>query len=382
VTKCKCDFDWREYQSPIVEDNELQVAKHVYKLCALPANSESDRASTKTNCPLFDLTLDQYISSLFFIAGQFNGLMDTRGKRLATSLRNSEIHNLICKANNVFQDWPNNFFSFLDWKREKSPDLRHARGLMRDFGQYKSALYVQLSHKCYDFLRDAFEEYIAAHWRGGHTTTLSRLNDNARQKRRFLTVVETKQMLRVTAQSVHKLVAAGRLQAADKSGLPKSVLLIEAESARQFQQKLEGSLSLHQTQRRLGTYAQRVMELIESGFLNPLRGPTVDRCHNWQFSNEEVTEFLDRLENAAARPRSFRKGVTLDFALRRLRPVGAHCGALARQYLMERFLFARKKGSQGYPISCMHQNTLRAMFVVNCNYLLERSTRFEMQRPF
>lgn len=349
VSKCKCKFDWREYESPVLGDEELEVARQVYKLCNLLSDSRANYDRPRIDCPLNKLDLDQSLSSLFFIAGQFNGLMDIRGKRVATSLRNLEIHRLLCKAYDVFQNWPNNFFSFLDWKRANNPDTRHVRGLRRDFGQYKSALYVQLSSSCYNFLREAFEEYIAVYWDGGYITTLSRLSETARLKKRYLTKIEVKRMLNITPKSVDGLIAAGRLNIAKQNGSAPNIVLIESTSAQQLQEKLKDAFNFKQTGVRLGLHRTPVLELVESGLLNPLRGPTVDGCSDWKFSQEEVDNLLESLEAKVQRANPHNKRGTLDLGstLMKVRRVGGSCGTLAQAILQRVIVPCDKSGKPG-----------------------------------
>jgi hypothetical protein len=349
ISKCKCKFDWRECEPLIVGGEELKVAKQVYRLCNLISEDGTNSRRSRIDCPLYELELDQYLSSLFFIAGQFNGVMDTRGKRVATSLRNSEIHTLLHKAREVFENWPNNFFTFLDWKRATNPDARHVRGLRRDFGQYKSALYVQLSSSCYSFLREAFEEYIAVYWEGGYTTALSRLNENARLKKRYLTKIEVKRMLNVTPKSVDRLIAAGKLLVAKQGQSVPKIVLIEATSAQQFHEKLKGALNLRQTEKRLGLYREPVLQLVEDGLLNPLRGPTVDGCNKWQFSREEVNDLLGLLISKVQQADRLNKGETLDLenTLRKLRRIGCNYVTLAKAILQGEILPCGKRREPG-----------------------------------
>src|SRR6266403_509111 len=330
IATCVCEFDWRSWKGQQVTNDELHVAQRIYQLCNL-IKADPSKSKVDAECPLTTLSLSQLLSALFFIVGQFQGLMDTRGKRISNSFRNKEIHSLIAKAYKVFQNWPNNFFSFLDWKRENNPDSRHGRGLRRDFGQYKSALYVQLADPCYDFLREGFEEYIATQWRGGYPTTLSRLSNTAQRK--YLTVVEAKQILNVTPRSIKKLIAAGKLTQAKKTGAT-GLLLIEAESVINLRDELKVSMCLNQTAHKLGTHAKRLIELVESKLLTPIRGPVIEGNHEWRFSSASIDLFLTRLaESVVARTQKSDQTKTLRDALQTVRRAGGHCGTLIKAVL-------------------------------------------------
>jgi hypothetical protein len=84
--------------------------------------------------------------------------MGTQGKHFNSRVRNVDIHSLLCKAFSVYEDWPDNYFSFLDWRRENMWNGKHCKGLRKDFGEYKQALYRQLGSTSLNFMREAFEE--------------------------------------------------------------------------------------------------------------------------------------------------------------------------------------------------------------------------------
>jgi len=160
VSCCQCEFDWREYNSHSLEDSELEVTRQIHRLCNLTVDStEPIRYRVKT--PLHNLELKHLLSALLFIASQFKGIIDTKGKHLAPSARNAETHMLLCKAWTVFETWPNNFFNFLNWRRAQVAKSHSASGVLKDFAEYKSALYKQLTATQLDFMRTAFEEYLA-----------------------------------------------------------------------------------------------------------------------------------------------------------------------------------------------------------------------------
>jgi hypothetical protein len=162
VSYCTCDIDWREYVATPLVDSELRVSRQVHLYCNLQLSKGTvDREPTSN--PLFNLKLKDFLSALFFVTSQYAGLMDTKGKHLAPSMRSSKIHILLCNAWSVFENWPNNYFGFLDWRRKQVTSSESARGLQRDFGEYKSALDKQLSSYQLDFLRVAFEKYLIAH---------------------------------------------------------------------------------------------------------------------------------------------------------------------------------------------------------------------------
>jgi hypothetical protein len=295
IGRCRCRFSWHEYKSPLVTDCELQVTRQIYLLCDQTVPLDVDGASQTAN-PLRHLELKHLLSALFFIASQFKGIVDTKGKHLAPSARNAETHMLLCKAWTVFEYWPNNFFNFLNWRRAQVAKSRSASGLLRDFSEYKSALYQQLISNQLDFIRVAFEEYLANHWAGGYTSQLKRIDKNSRQDCKYASRREAKQLLKVGVQSIDQLIAVGKLKAIVRKQGKAKLILIERASLLEFKGDLDQSLYLKQVQGLLGLSHRRLLELVACGLLNPLRGPTVDGCSDWRFREKEVEDLLDKIK--------------------------------------------------------------------------------------
>jgi hypothetical protein len=320
VTSCQCGFDWREYQNSVIRDTELEIARRIYLLCKLSSSIAQTSYGAHTN-PLDTLNLKHFLSALFFVASQYVGIIDTKGKHLAPSLRNAALHELLYKAWAVFESWPNNYFDFLGWRRMQVADSPSVRGLRRDFAEYKSSLYKQLLVPELNFMRTAFEEYLLKHWDGGYTTHVKRLDDVARNKGKYVSRREAKDLLMVGVISVDKLIAIGKLKAIVKRQGSTRLILIERSSLLVFKQKLEQSLYLKQVQGLLGLSHKRVLELVTCGLLTPLRGPTADGCSDWRFSENEVKDLLHQIKRKVCSNDSVRNVDTISFlmALRKLR---------------------------------------------------------------
>jgi hypothetical protein len=295
VSRCKCDLDWRDCETQTVGDPELKVSHQIHLLCKLQPAAALIECKTKIN-PLYNINLKNFLSALFFIASQYAGGIDTKGKHLAPSIRNAELHVILCRAWNVFESWPDKYFEFLNWRRSQITNSPSIRGLRRDFAEYKSALYRQLATPELNFISHAFEEYLTSHWDGGYTTHVKRLNGATPHSSKYVSRREAKELLRVGVISIDKLIAVGKLKAVVKRQDRTRLILIERGSLLTLKHELDQSLYLKQVQRLLGLSHKRVLELVACGLLNPLRGPTVDECSDWKFSEREVKELLHRLK--------------------------------------------------------------------------------------
>src|SRR5205085_8970969 len=106
------------------------------------------------------LSLNDFLTALFFIAGQSQGISSATSKHLVAKGTKQNFHDLITKAFSVFENWPNNYFGFLERRavQEKGVTRSYQRmksTLYRDFGSFYSGLHGVLSGNQFDFMRNA-----------------------------------------------------------------------------------------------------------------------------------------------------------------------------------------------------------------------------------
>jgi excisionase family DNA binding protein len=302
VSKCKCSFDWRAYVPPPIGESEVSVATRIFGLCNL-STGENTPTETEPNNPLYRLKLDEFLSALFFIAGQHDGIVDIRGKYIACSRRNSEIHALLCKAYSVFRDWPNNYLSFLEWRQKYKPDTRYCRGLIRDFGPYQKTLYKQLAAPPYDFLRAAFEDYLLTKWDGGTVSTIPSLKGRSSGSRKYLSKKEAVKILGIDQYVTDQLIAKGSLKAIIQKQGKSNMFLIEAASVQSLREHIRGAVGISYVSRQFGVLEQRVREIIEAKLITPILDPREDEFGRWRISKREINRLLSSIkEKVVKRP--------------------------------------------------------------------------------
>lgn len=355
VSRCRCKFDWRECSSASVEETELAITQQIHLLCSLPA-ADSDTIIIAPANPLYNLDLGHFISALVFIASQFKGIIDTKGKKFATSIRNTEIHSLLSDAYRVFEDWPNNYFTFLEWRRKNRGDARNAPGFKRDFGAFQTALSQSLSSQEFDFLRTAFDEYITTLWDGGYTSRINRPGISAQRNKKYMTRNRAKRQLNTTLVGIDGFIDAGLIKAVINGKGKSKITLIETASLEVLKEKLEGALDLRKVQSLLGVQPPRIQELVEGGLLTPLRGPNIDGNKRWRFNRKEVQDLLRNLQNGLVLRHRSRESDLLTFlgAVRRVSNAGIGFVTFTRAILNgEIKLFGRsqKPGMGGFLFS-------------------------------
>jgi hypothetical protein len=203
----------------------------LHRLCGL-LNEKFSVKDPLYRCPVQDFSLQDFLSALFFFAGIYQGISASTAKHLIPRGKNKDIHALFTIAYNVFEDWPNNFCQFLHWRIEqerKEPLIRNRLKsvLYRDFGKLYTGLYDILSGSQFDFIRNAFINYLVEEWDGGGLL----FNDKKIAEKHFpykwVSKVDAMRLLNADEQAITQLVETGRLKMIVRSKGMKRLFFVE-----------------------------------------------------------------------------------------------------------------------------------------------------------
>ncbi len=231
------------------------------------------------------------------IASQYAGIVDTRGKRLSTSRNNEEIHSLLVKGFSAFEDWPRNYYLFLDWKRtQKKNELRW--GMNHDFGSVNAILNRSLPAKTFDFMRRAFEEYLKTEWDGGLLFNRSlRLTKDSGSERKYMSQIEVVQELRMDDEMLSRLVEEGVVKAVVRRSKTQKVFLFDRDNVKAVKRILEELLTTEEAARLLDVRVETLVELVQKGCLKAFDGPTA-RAHRYsKISTDEVKRLIEIIDS-------------------------------------------------------------------------------------
>lgn len=301
VTRCKCGFDFCTIKSEGLADPNTFLSLQIHNLCHQIDLKHSSNLALGLNSPIFLLELQQLLTLITFLAGQFVGICDATGKVVATRYRNAELHLLLMKSLNLLVNWPDEFYKFLDWRRSLQVEHDRATGIVRDFGSFYKKLYTNFSAEPYSFLRDAFEEYLAKFWNGGYLNTkLGRLESPSRTDKRFVSGSAAANVLSLSEAWVLKLVEQGVLVGNVKEMGTRTLILVERESVNSYRQLLDKSLTLKDVANLLGTGHRTVIDLVDHSCIKALRGPKSDGYRQWLIDSESVENFLQELSSLSS----------------------------------------------------------------------------------
>lgn len=302
---CLCDYDWRDSPLVVVDETQLDVANRVHSLCGLPLG-DSRTKHIESN-PLNKLGLKDLFSALFFIASQYGrSALYSKGKRrniakFGSSLKNAEVHALLCKAVSVFDNWPVNYFSFLDWRKDTSNPTTHTGGIGKDFGEYKYSLYEYLAAHPFNFLREGFEEYLTTKWEGGYTSGMSRLRQKADQFQRFSSKHQAKKLLNVSTEKIDELLKEGKLRGVIKPKEKSRMMLIETTSIIELRRERDDVLNKQQASKLLGINPTQTKIIVAYDLLKTYAAPR--SRGRTGCSTIEIDHFLRRLETTVSKCR-------------------------------------------------------------------------------
>lgn len=232
VTTCSCKFDWRESPALPVVERELRLIRHIYQLCGLSVVGD---AQPKLPVPISKLSLNDLLLGLFFVAGQQRGLSAATSRHLVAAGKSKNFHKLLTEAYSVFDNWPVNYFGFLDQRRVQERKVtrtyqRMKSALYGEFGSFYSGLHNVLLGSPFDFMRGAFIEYIT------QNRMIKCLPDTISHKpvedplrSQYILKSDVRRLLGVDYVWINHHIGTGRLKTVVRSKGKKRLIFIKAE---------------------------------------------------------------------------------------------------------------------------------------------------------
>lgn len=205
----------------------------------------------------------------------------------------------------IFDNWPENFFTLLDILPRSTHPIKQG-WISETFGAfYKRQLYDNLADPAFEFLREAFADYLVSHYSQGHVVPRQRAFRNEQtsklEGKRYLSQAETKKILKVQASTLDLLVEEGVLSALvrtrGKEG--RRVYQLERTSVEKLQRKWEGLLTAEAVAQMLGIAYPTVIELEATGLVPSIQTlkqyPGRIHAYVHLFPQREVEQFTAKL---------------------------------------------------------------------------------------
>ena len=286
LSVCVCECDWSELQLDLRPEHEITVSRRMYQLCGL---LPLDHPSKEQHSPLQSLALQDFVIVLTFVAGVEEEMSWATGRpSKSIKLRNEDLHGYFTKAYQVFENWPYNFHQFLDKKskghvRFNPRDGKLDTALKEEFGALFKQLYGDLRGSQFDFLREAFAQYVNNRLRAqcksvGGLFSVPKSDDD-----KYIAVTEARRLLKLSHDSLVDLVKTREIAFTIRNQnetLGYLVRLVDVESVRI---KYEQALGRRELAKQLGVDHTLISRLVQEGKLRRKSRRTVDGYQTAKF---------------------------------------------------------------------------------------------------
>ena len=292
LSVCICGCNWSELQPDLRCEHEIAVSRRIYQLCGL---LPLDHPSKELRNPLQSLVLQDFVIVLTFIAGlecEMSWAMGRPSKSI--KLRNEDLHTYITKAYQVFENWPHNFHRFVDEKSKGNVRLNPRDGkldtaLKEKFGALFKRLYGDLREHQFDFLREAFAQYLTnrlrAPYEGGDWVSSVPADE-------YISVTEARRFLKLSHDSILILVKTGEIAVAIRNENRTPRFLLRLADVETVKIKYDQALSSRDLAKRLAVDQRVINRLVQKGHLRKKPRRTVDAYHAPKFDVEGARKLL------------------------------------------------------------------------------------------
>lgn len=221
---------------------------------------------------------------------------------------------IVCVAAEVLCTWPQGFSMLLDRLKTFSRE-RGSRKFVGVFGGFYAALYAGFSHPAFDFLRRAFENYVAANWTGAFARRNTRLATSVMDSMSWIPANRAQDMLGVSRTRLNALVAEGKLKGELRlSAKGRKFLVVNKTDVAAIQPMVRDVVPLGDAARKLGLKAGRLLAMLP--LLCPEARQQAARGSRWDIPLAWIERWTRLLAAAAPLSDPTRDMVTLRQVLR------------------------------------------------------------------
>jgi hypothetical protein len=302
LSVCVCGCNWNELQPDLGREHEIAVSRRIYQLCGL---LPLDHHSKERLNPLESLALQEFVVVLTFIGGlecEMSWAMGRPSKSI--TLRNEDLHVYITNAYQVFEDWPHNFHQFLDGKsqgdvRFNPRDGKLDTALKEEFGALFKRLYKDLRGHQFNFLREAFAQYLNNRLRAKYEVADGFSSVPASDDDKYISVTEARRLLKISHDSLLNLVKTGEIAFAARSQDRTLHYLLRLADVENVKIKYAQALGSRELAEELGVDHNVISRLIKEGQLRRKPRRTIDAYHTPKFDVDTARRLL-RKHNLAS----------------------------------------------------------------------------------
>jgi hypothetical protein len=297
MSVCACGCDWSELETDLRSEHEIAVSRRIYQLCDL---LPLDHPSKELRNPLQSLALQDFVIVLTFIAGLECEMSWATGRpSKSIKVLNEDLHTDITKAYQVFRNWPHNFHQFLDQKTKGTVRFNPRDGqlntaLKEEFGALFKRLYGALTERQFDFLREAFAQFLNNRLRAQYEIADGFSSVPASDEDKPISFTEARRLLKISHGSLLDLVKTGEIAFAIRNQDRTLRYLLRLTDVKHVKMKYEQALGLRELAKQLGIDHSVISRLAGEGYLQRKARRAIDGYHASKFDADAVRMLLTR----------------------------------------------------------------------------------------
>lgn len=296
LSVCVCGCNWSELPPDLRCEHEITVSRRIYQLCGL---LPLDHLSKGRLNPLQSLALQEFVIVLTFIAGlesEMSWATGTPSKSIV--LRNEDLHTRITKAYQVFQNWPHNFHQFLNAKSKGNVRLNPRDGkldtaLKEEFGPLFKRLYCDLRGPKFDFLREAFAQYLTSRLNAQYESASTLASVPGSRYDKYISVTEARRLLKISHDSILDLVKTGEIGFVIRNQQETLRYLLRLTDVENVRLKYEHAIGSRELAKQLGVDSKLIKRLVHEGSLRRKPRRTVDGYYMLRLDPEAAIKLLN-----------------------------------------------------------------------------------------
>lgn len=245
-----------------------------------------------------NLTIQQWIKLTLYL-GQFTVAAQPAKPGQASNLHQLAV-SLTLMSNIAFllESWPENFYQLLQVIQQKNNRLTSLR---KSFGKLLSVLYRQLHEPCFQFLRDAFENYLKLHWEGLLCKRHRLLKPETVSTHPQLTLKQTAKLAGSSPTMVRQLIQAEIISSFQgQSPKLRRNCAINRHQVRRIAELTKNSVTLQEAAKNLNLPERRVRLLMTTGIISPLVSREQLKAASWRISRSQLAKLWlksEQIEN-------------------------------------------------------------------------------------
>ena len=288
LTHCDCGHDLRSIEIEPATENEIILSRNFVASLGVPNNWARLRFIRHLS-PLQLLKLVRYLGNL-----DANPLLST------TRVRGiSQVGSAFANAANYMVDWPANYHRHLSKLRSAALLETNPASLNQIFGRTYERLFIELVGPEFQFVRDAFEQYIQSNWRWYLCSRNQRISEETRSRMEWIPAAQAARELQVRASTIKEMVALKKMAGyTNVTVTGRSQVVIHVDEIRKWKLHSSDMSTLTDASAILGISDKRLLELVESNVISPISRPESGKSGQWQFSKVSLTKLLDIAGNA------------------------------------------------------------------------------------